>query len=212
MKRAWFVFLSVFVLFSLACGWFDDDVTNISYTETVPLSFSVNADLLCPGDVNCSENTAPAQRNISLKTIEFGAGVDVVELTGNKKLKDFTGVFRSIEITRVHYETSKNSLTFDLPPMKLYMGPAGSSSITDAGVFELAEIPEVPAGTNSSGAATVNRNGRSASSDLLQNLKLGAVLYAKPVIKRGQPFPASGSADLGFKLDIKFTVNPADAL
>lgn len=212
MKRAWFVFLSVFALSSLACGLFDDDVTNISYTETVPISFSVNADLLCPSDVDCSENTAPAQRDITLKAIDLGAGIDIVELTGNKKLKDFTGVFRSIEITKVHYETKKNNLTFDLPPMKLYMGPAGATSYRDAGVFELAEIPQVPAGTNSSGAATVSRDGRSASSELLQNLKLGAVLYAKPVIKRGQPFPASGSADLGFKLDIKFTANPADAL
>ena len=212
MKRSILVFLGFLVAFSIACGWFDDDVTNISYTETVPVGFPINADALCPGDAGCGEETVESPADQPLLPIKNGVDLDIIELTGNKELKKFVGVFRSIEITSIGYETKANDLSFDLPPMKLYLGPLGATSPNDDGVFELTTIPEIVAGTNKVGDAPVSEASRAATNDLFQQLRFATVLYAKPVVKKGQSFPPKGSTDLNLKLQIKFTANPQDAL
>jgi hypothetical protein len=212
MKRASLIFLSVFVVFSLACGLLEDEATNISYTEQIPLDFPIDADALCPTGTDCTASSTPAPVATPLLPIELAADIDVVELTGNEELRKFTGAFRSIEITGIDYEVRGNDLTFDLPPVKLYLGPHGSDSADDEGVVLLTTIPEVPAGENKSGSAPVSDAGRSASSDLLQDLKLSAVIFAEPVVEEGQPLPPSGSADMDLDINVKFTVNPQDAL
>lgn len=213
MKRASLIFLSVFVIFSLACGLLDDDVTNISYTETLPLKFPINAGALCPsGDDECAGDTVAAPIDKSLMDIDIGTSIDVVEMSGNKELAKFKGVFRSIEITQIKYSSLQNTLTFDLPEMTVYMGPKGASSSTDRGVVALTTIPEIPAGKNLNGIAPVSDAGRSKSNDLLQELKLSSIIFAEPTIKKGQDLPPSGSANIKLDIDVKFTVNPQDAI
>lgn len=212
MKRQIFVLLGVFLVFSLACGWFDDDATNISYTETIPIEFPIDADALCPEELDCAEDSVEAPTDHPLTAIKNGVDLDIIEISGNKKLEDYVGVFRSIEITQIDYEVKDNELSFDLPPVELYLGPLGAESPSDDGVFELTTIPEIAAKTNKAGAAPVSEASRSATNDLLQSLRLATVIYAKPVVKEGQPLPPSGSTELSLKMKIKFTVNPQDAL
>jgi len=213
MKRASLIFLSVFILFSLACGLLDDDeVTNITHTETIPLSFPINAGALCPSDVDCAGDTTPAPVTTPLDPIDLGTSIDVIELTGNKELGKFKGVFRSIEITQIKYSSLQNTLTFDLPAMTVYMGPQGATSSKDAGVVALTTIPAIAAGSNVNGAVPVTEAGRSKSNDLLQELKLSSIIFAEPVVEKGQPLPPSGSANIKLDIDVKFTVNPLDAI
>lgn len=212
MKRASLIFLSVFVIFSLACGLLDDEDTNISYTETIPMEFPVNAGALCPTGVDCASAATPAPVDTPLQTIDQGTSIDVVELTGNDKLTKFKGVFRSIEITQIKYSSLQNTLTFDLPEMTVYMGPIEATSSKDEGVVKLTTIPSIPAGSNTQGAAIVSEEGRSKSSDLLKELKLSSIIFAEPVVKKGQDLPPSGSANIKMDIDVKFTVNPQDAL
>lgn len=212
MKRASLVFLSVFVIFSLACGLLDDEDTNVSYTESIPLNFSVNAGALCPEDVDCANDSTPAPADTPLDSIDIGTSIDVVEMSGNQDLEKFKGKFRSIEITQIAYASKNNTLTFDLPAMTVYMGPAGATSSTDAGVVALTTIPAIPAGDNITGTAPVDDAGRSKSNDLLQELKLSSIIFAEPVVKKDQPLPPSGSANINLDIDLKFTANPQDAL
>lgn len=212
MKRASLIFLSVFVIFSLACGLLDDDATNIDYTESLPIKFSINAGALCPSDVDCAGDTTPAPADTPLTDIDIGTGIDVVELSGNKELAKFKGVFRSIEVTQIEYSSLQNTLTFDLPAMTVYMGPKGATSSTDRGVVALTTIPAIPAGENIHGSAPVSDEGRSKSNDLLQELKLSTIIFAEPMVKKDQPLPPSGSANIKLDIDVKFTVNPQDAL
>lgn len=212
MHRQSLIFLVVLAGFSLACGLLDDDATNVSYTEQIPYSFDVDANNLCPQSMDCSQTPTNAPADQELQPIEFASDVDIVEETGNEKLRDFTGVFRSIEVTRIDYKVEGNDLTFDLPPTTLFIGPKGAQSKDDEDVVELATIPTVPAGENKSGAATVSDEGRSASADVFQNLKFAAVVYATPMIKQGQQLPPSGNAKVTLTIHVKFTANPQDAV
>lgn len=213
MERQSVVFLFVLAVFSLACGLIDDDDTNITYDEDIPFSFEVNADELCPqGEAFCSESTASSPVEHELEPIEVQYDIDVVERTGNEKLRDFAGAFRSIEITSIDYETQNNTLTFDLPTTTLYLGPKGAQTRDAEGVIKLATIPSIPAGENISDKALVSGESRSASSDLLQNLEMSTVVYSQPVVAQGQPLPPSGSATVKITINVEFTANPQDAV
>lgn len=209
MERQSMIFLAVLAIFSLACGLIDDEDTNITYEEEIPQSFTVNADGLCQ---NCPSEQAPAPADQELTPIELAKDIDVVAETGNDKLDDYAGSFRSIEITRIDYKVEGNDLTFDLPPTTLYVGPMGSESKDDEGVVQLATIPSIAAETNKSGTAEVSDSSRSASSDLFKDLKLSSIVYAEPMVKEGQPLPPSGSAKITLTIHVAFTANPQDAI
>lgn len=212
MERQSLIFLSVLVIFSLACGLLDDEDTNVSYTEQIAQSFTIDADQLCPEGQNCSEASVPAPSEQQLDPIEFAAEIDVVEQTGRTELRDYTGAFRSIEIIRIDYAVAGNDLTFDLPPTTLYLAPMGVDSKDHEDAVELATIPTVPAGENKNGKAVVAEAGRSASSDLLQKLQLSTIVFAQPTVKEGQPMPPSGTANMKLTIHVKFTANPQDAI
>jgi hypothetical protein len=212
MERQSLIFLSVLVIFSLACGLLDDEDTNVSYTEELPQSFTIDANQLCPEGEDCSGNSVPAPADQQLATIEFAGDIDVVEETGRTELRDYAGKFRSIEIVRVDYAVAGNDLTFDLPETKLFLAPMGVDSKDHEDAVELATIPTVAAGTNKNGKAVVAEAGRSASSDLLQNLQLSTIVFAQPVVKEGQDMPPSGSAEMKVTVHVKFTANPQDAI
>ncbi len=212
MERQSAVFLAVLVIFSLACGIIDDEDTNVTYEEAIPQSFTIDANQLCPQDVDCSANQQPAPADQALEPVEVVKDIDVVEETGNDKLDDFAGAFRSIEITAIDYKVEGNDLTFDMPDTTIYVGPMGSTSKDDEGVVELATIPSIPAKENKSGSARVSASSRSASSDLFQDLKLSTVVFAQPEVKKDQPLPPSGDAKMTLTIHVKFTANPQDAL
>jgi hypothetical protein len=212
MERHSLIFLSVLVLFSLACGLLEDEDTNVTYPVDFSKSFSIDADQLCP---DCPDETAPAPSDRELDPIEFAAEIDIVEQTGRSELRDYTNAFRSIEITRIDYAVAGNDLTFDLPPTTLYLAPMGVDSKDHEDAVKLATIPAtgvIAAGENKSGKAKVADEGRSASSELLQNLELSTILFAQPVVKEGQPLPPSGSASMKVTIFVEFTANPQDAI
>lgn len=212
MEKQSLIFLAVLVVFSLACGIIDDEDTNVTYEEQLEQSFTVDANQLCPQDVDCQANQQPAPADQELQPIEVSKDIDVVAETGNQELADVAGSLRAIEITRIDYQVGGNDLTFDLPPTTLYVGPMGSTSKDDDGVVELATIPTVPAGENKSGRAEVSDSSRAASSELFKDLKLSTVVFAQPVVKKDQLLPPSGSADVKLTIHVAFTANPQDAL
>lgn len=211
MTRSALIFLAVISIFSLACGWFDDELTDITYREDVSVSFPINADILCPPGVDCTETSTTAANDVELMEIEFDVKIDVVEAMGNDKLQDVASRLRTIEITSIDYEIRDNSLNFDLPDLKIYLGSKDAKKHTDAGVMELTTIPATAAGKNASGNAPVVEANKAAISDQLKTLQFVAIPFAKPVVKRGKPFPPTGKADLKLTLNLKLVANPLDA-
>ncbi|MGM0556299.1 MAG: hypothetical protein ACQEVA_07955 [Myxococcota bacterium] len=209
MERSAVVFLAVISMFALACGFLNED-GDVTFTPGIPVEFTVDANELCPEGQDCSEEQTAAPMDQELAEIETDVDVDVVEQTGNEKLSQYAGNFKSIEIVAIEYEVKNNDLTFDLPESDLYIGPIPAETTEDEGVAKLATIPTVAAGTNPSGTAEVAQAGREVSSEQLKQLKLSAILQATPVVKEGQPFPPSGSADVKLTIKVKFVANPIE--
>ncbi|MFU8806190.1 MAG: hypothetical protein ACNA8W_20430 [Bradymonadaceae bacterium] len=212
MKRSILAFLATVLMFSLACSFFDDDVTNVTYETGVPFDINVSADALCPPSEDCTGEVGTAPQEAELLPIEFDVQIDVVEATGRSELAQYAGNFRSVEITSIEYVVSDNDLNFALPPTTIFVGPQGATSTTGPGVVELATIPAVPAGTNPTGAAPVEDANRSAAGEEFKKLKFSAIPFSQPVIAEGEPFPPRGTARMQVKVNLKLEANPADAL
>lgn len=214
MKRSLVAFLAITLAFSLACGFLDDDVTNITFEEGVPFEFDIDAAPLCPpsDDWSCDGEVGTAPQDIELEPMEFDVQIDIVEATGVQDLAKYSGKFRSIEITSIEYAVSDNGLNFDLPPTKIYVGPQGVTSKAGSGVVELATIPSVPAGTNPTGLAPVEDGNRVAAGEEFKKLKFAAIPSIAPTIAEGEPFPPRGQAKMVIKINMKLVANPADAI
>jgi len=52
-----------------------------------------------------------------------------------------------ISVTKLTYDVSQNSLNIDLPPIDLFLGPQGTTKVTDPGVTQFATVPAIPHGT-----------------------------------------------------------------
>ncbi|MBA2661802.1 MAG: hypothetical protein H0U74_05870 [Bradymonadaceae bacterium] len=212
MTRKALIFLAVLVAFSLACAWFDDDVTNVTYQESVEVQFLIDAELLCPPAEDCTVPPTPTNQEVALTPIEFDVKVDIVEATGNEDLAGAAGQFRSIEITSIDYHYTQNTLNLDLPPLKIYVGPLNATKHNGTGVVELTTIPAVQAGKSDRGTAPAVAANVEAISEHFKTLKFAAIPYAAVVIPEGQPFPPIGAANLKLTLNLKLVANPADAL
>lgn len=209
MKRFALFGLSVLTFLSVGCGLINGD-GDITITPGIPVSFTIDANELCPSSADCSQEQAASPATRELAPIETDVNVDVVEATGNQQLETYAGSFKSIEIVSIEYNIKGNDLTFDLPESDLYIGPTAAEKKDDSGVAKLATIPTVAAGSNPSGTATVSAQGRSVSSEQLRQLEMSAILAATPKVEEGQPFPPSGSADIELTINVEFVANPID--
>ncbi|MFW5967137.1 MAG: hypothetical protein ACOCV2_06445 [Persicimonas sp.] len=201
-------FLMVLALFALACGLLEEDATEVTYEEQIPFSFTVDADEVCPDDIDCEEDAQPAPEDQELEPIEVADDIDVVEETGNEELREYAGHFESITVTEIEYDVSDNSLTFDLPQTMVYVDEPGSESREDDGVVELATIPSIPDGEDEEGTAEVTEANLEPASDLFQSLDFAVIAYGEPKIKEGQDLPPSGSAEVDLTIVVEFVANP----
>lgn len=196
-----------------ACGWFTEEDANIEYTEDFSFDVPIDTAQLCPDGADCSMASVPTPMDRELKPIEFNVDLDIVELTGRQELADYGGNFRSVNITAIEYTVSDNSLSMEIPPMTIYLGPVGSTSTEDSGVLEMATIPATPPGQNvDAGNATINTENADGLSDLIKSLQTTAFASATPVVKMGEPFPPMGAADIKITVYVTFVANPLDAV
>ena len=212
MKRSLLAVLAVTGGFALACGFLDSEAATVTYEWDVPMTFTVDADQLCPADADCQGDTVPAQQDQTLAKLEFGVPVDILEATDNQDLQGLAQRLRSIEITSIDYASKDNSLTFDLPDMEIYVAPLGTSDPEDGTAVHLTTIPTIAAATNTSGRATVEEANRGAASEIFKTLQYTAIPSAQPVVKEGQPFPPSGTSEIELTVNLRIVANPLDSL
>ncbi|TXD39905.1 hypothetical protein FRC96_06440 [Lujinxingia vulgaris] len=197
---------------SLACGFLDEEIATITYEEGIPFDFEVNADALCPTDVDCDAEPQPAPEAVELDPIEFDIAVDIVEASGNDELQGIGQRLRSVEITSIDYEITDNSLNFEMPSIDIYVGPLDATSPEDDGTILLTTIPSTTAGEDASGRAPAVEENLEASSELFKSLQFAAIPSSQPRIEEGQPFPPRGTANVKLTINIKLVANPLDAI
>ncbi|MEM1348521.1 MAG: hypothetical protein AAGI01_08205 [Myxococcota bacterium] len=214
MKRASYLFLAIATLLMfIGCGWFNEDDLDISYTEEIPINIPrIDSAMVCPDGVDCAAASIPSPMDRDLNPVALDVEIDIVEATGQPELSQYTGRFKEISISRIEYEFTENTLTFDLPETTIYLGPLGSTSPEDDGVVPLAVLPETPAMQAASGTAQITEANRQATSDLIKTLQTSAIIAAQPRVKMGQPFPPRGAAEVKATIFVTFVANPADAI
>lgn len=213
MKRSLLGLLAVLAVFSLACGLLDSEVATITYQEAIPIELSFDACELTPAGEPCPvENPVQAQEDRDLTPIEIVIPIDLIEATGNDELRDISSRLRTLEITSIDYRVSGNDLTFDLPPLDIYVSPLTINDSDAASAVYLTTIPQVPAGTNVSERASVEEASLEPASDLFKTLEFNALAEAQPRVAEGQDFPPSGSADVVITVNIRITANPIDSI
>jgi hypothetical protein len=215
MKRSIIALLAVVGLFALACGFLDPDDAREAMTVTYHEDFDVgplliDANEACPPDADCNEDSAPSPTDVELMPIEFNIDIDIVDAMGNDDLRNISSRLRSLEITSIDYDVADNDLTFDLPDMEIYVAPIGTEDSDDEDAIHLTTIPSTAAGENASGNAPVIEANRDASSELFKTLEFTALPKAQPMVREGQPFPPSGSAEVTLTINLRLTANPTD--
>ena len=196
------------------CGYFSREDANFSKDVEVPLDFpAFDADALCPStNEACNQEPVASPESRELEPIDINIDINVADATGVSELSQYAGKFESITVSKIEYEVSPNTLTFDLPELTLYLAPAGTESITDAAAVPFATIPMTPAGMEvKGGQATIIEENDQKFSDLLKTLQVAALAGAQPVVKQGQEFPPSGKAEIKATIFVNFTANPLDA-
>ena len=215
MKRSIIALMVILGLFALACGFLDPEdareAATITYHEDFDVGpFEIDADEICPPDADCNEDSAPSPTDVELMPVEFNIDIDIVDAIGKEELRDISSRLRSLEITSIDYEVADNDLTFDLPDLDIFVAPIGTEDSEDEEAILLTTIPTTPAGQDASGNAPVIEANREASSDLFKTLEFTALPTAQPVVKEGQPFPPSGSAEVTLTINLRLVANPTD--
>ena len=134
----------------------------------------------------------PAPRTVS---VPVGDVVDFDAL-----LADARSLLRfvdAIEVVRVDYSVSPNSLTIPLPDVAIYWGPEGAADISAPGVALLGTIPAVDSMTSVTGEMLVDPAGSAGLSDYVVGVRRRVRFFAETRIDLapGSPFPA-GSATI----------------
>jgi hypothetical protein len=99
-----------------------------------------------------------------------------------------------VRVADVAYAVPANSLTFDVPQVDIYVGPAGTTQETDPGVVAVGSTPALPAGaTLTDGHITVDdaSPARSTIEDNIRNQRpLVFLMVFSPRLDSGAAIPA----------------------
>lgn len=97
-----------------------------------------------------------------------------------------------INITRILYDVTDNSVNVDLPPIELFVAPQGTASASDPAAIRFGTIPATPAFTTiSNGRVTLDPAGRKAFVNFAHHFGTPFVIMGKAVLVApgGTPTP-----------------------
>lgn len=157
--------------------------------------------------IPCPTGTCPSSDTLPLacvagvcdpepRTVSAPVG-DVVDF--DVLLREASTILRfvdGIEVTRVQYSASPNSLNVDVPDIEIFFGPDTAAGIDAPGVFRLGVIPGLPAGTAREGDMVIDADGSAALSDHVLNVSRRVRFFARTQIDLdpGDPVPSGGAS------------------
>jgi hypothetical protein len=100
-----------------------------------------------------------------------------------------------VERVNIAYTIPSNTLTFDIPQIDIYAGPAGSTRETDPGVATVGSTPPITAGTTTSEPQVVTINDDTPARPVIENAiedkqNFVFILVATPRMTAGSTIPA----------------------
>ncbi|MFN7701562.1 MAG: hypothetical protein ACK6CU_17620 [Deltaproteobacteria bacterium] len=101
----------------------------------------------------------------------------------------------AIEVRRVTYVASPNSLNVDVPDIEVFWGPDTAAGLDSPGVARLGVVPGLPAGTAQNGDMSIDGAGAAALSDHVVGGNRRVRFFARTSIDLdpGDPIPAGGA-------------------
>ncbi|MBN8610015.1 MAG: hypothetical protein J0L92_05495 [Deltaproteobacteria bacterium] len=158
------------------------------------------AEVPCPMGMCPSNDTLPLACMDGLcdpepRTISAPVG-DVVDF--DVLLREASTILRfvdAIEVTRVQYRASPNSLNVDIPDIEIFWGPETAAGIDAPGVARLGVIPGLPAGTAQEGDMNIDAEGSARLSDHIVGVSRRVRFFARTSIdlEPGDPVPSGGA-------------------
>jgi len=147
-----------------------------------------------PADVQVSTGCdAATSRCFVLASGRVAYAVDVFQDDGFTS-KVASHVVEFVRVADFAYAVSTNSLTFDVPQIDIYVGPAGITRETDPGVVAVGSTPPLPAGTLLDGghlAVDDASPARATIEDDIRNERpLTFLIVLSPQIEAGAAVPA----------------------
>lgn len=196
------------------CGLFsdEDDPFDISIRESVPVSFSIDSAVLCPPSIGDCSDPDGAPDDLQAPDVELPpVPLDIIEATGNQELADAASRIKRVEIESVDYSYPNNTLNSEGPRVIMYLN--GIQATDRNGGTEIVDLPGVNSeGTEDQGTIELADDVRDAASDRLKTLRFSMIPLLSPAaINRGDQYP-SGETDVELELNLRFVVNPVDAL
>jgi len=113
-----------------------------------------------------------------------------------------------VRLVDVAYTLPANTLTFEIPQIDIYAGPAGSTRETDPGVAIVGSTQPVPAGTVVTDAQHVTINDDTPARPVIEHAiehqqQFVFVVVTNPRLESGAPIPAgSAQVDIAAKLTV----------
>jgi hypothetical protein len=177
----------------------------------------------------CSQLPAPsgttAACDAATKKCVLMAEIELKQTINLSTQKDFpkevanSSVISSVTVNSVNYWTATNTLTFDTPPIDLYVAPQTAQKVTDGGVVKLGTLPPLAAGKptacragtpgtqQSSCTMPLTEAGKAALGTFAKNYAtpFNILVVAHLTVQSGQAVPA-GKLDLFVQPQLSFGI------
>lgn len=173
-----------------------DDAT----IESVPCATQSICDAISGEiDFTCTDGVCDPDPIVVAQTL---AEVDFASLSSG-----VLSALDSVQLKRVAYDFSQNTLPVDVGPVEIFWGPAGAANVDSTGVMRLGTFPGVPASTTPEGDMVLDPVGNDALSDYIKSTSQNVRFFARGSVdlEPGDDIPQSVVVEARFVLTIKAT-------
>ncbi len=177
-----------------------------AFSDALDIPISFDHDFNVRADIGAATGAAAGQPSPADATYPLTIGAVPVDLiSASPDLAKNRSKVQAIELTQIIVTPTTNSLTSATPPIDLYIGPAGATTVTQA--IKVATLPAIPAGSSDAAQATIDAAAQDAAQQYLTSFDFTIIPVATLAVSAGETVPG-GAVDLNILMGIKATLNP----
>lgn len=226
MKRLLVTTAILFLAGNFGCDFVKEETqerTEVTHEVEIPVSFTINGNKICEETENkfdCeNQERTSATEDAELGTVEWDQDVDVTEHAEEPgKLREVSGRFNKITISKIEYEYADNDLSFGTPPLELYVSAKEATKDNYTTEFSdqtvhLTTLPRVEPGVDESGTAEVSEEAEQEASPLFQDLKFSEISKGEFTIRADEDeVPPGGTSDVDLTMFVKLSADAVSAV